>query len=58
LKWLTSRRKEGRNVAVVVGHPGGAVLMDRTEHWSSGLTSAQFVKQTITKQALAAWIAA
>jgi hypothetical protein len=34
--WLTKRKLEGRNVAVVVGSPTGATILEEPDHWTSG----------------------
>lgn len=53
--WLSSRNKEGRNVAVIVGSPDGAVIFpDLT--WKRGIGRGNFRRFMQDKHAVAAWI--
>jgi len=50
-KWLGERYTQGRNVAVVVGSPQGAIIYEYGE-WDNGKEP----EDLITKKQLAAWI--
>jgi hypothetical protein len=51
-KWLRDRCREGRNVAVVIGTPDGAVVL--TEHqWE---TTMEIPQQWLSKKEVAKWI--
>ena len=53
-KWLLRARKQGRNVAVIVGSPeGGFLLLDPVE-WQEGFIPSDY--KCFTKQELARWI--
>lgn len=53
--WLDGRHREGRNVAVVVGSPEGAVIyLDRA--WLQPITPDEFRSRMISKRDLAAWL--
>lgn len=54
--WLAGRHKEHRNVAVIVGVPGGGVIM-RDLEWEVGLSPAEFKARIQPRPALANWIA-
>lgn len=53
--WLRRRHADGRNVAVVVGCPEGAVVY-RDLDWEQGLRPEEFRTRLITRPALAEWI--
>lgn len=57
LKWLGGRHTEGRDVCVVVGHPGGCVVFRTPDAWEGGATANAFSKMTMDRKTLAAWIA-
>lgn len=53
--WLSGRHREGRNVAVVIGSPEGAVIyLDLT--WLQPITPDEFRSRMISKRELAAWL--
>lgn len=54
--WLRERHAEGRNVAVIVGTPDGAVIYPG-EAWREELTREQFYERLVTRREAAAWIA-
>lgn len=54
LDWLEGRYKEGRNVAVIVGVPGGGIIM-RDLLWAKDLPASIFAKR-ISDAAIAEWI--
>lgn len=54
-EWLAGRYREGRNVAVVVGSPEGAVVYRELE-WLLPLTPAEFRGRALSRQELAVWL--
>lgn len=54
-KWLHGRYREGRNVAVVVGHPEGGVIL-RALSWEHAIPIDEFRERLITRLAIAQWI--
>lgn len=50
--WLSSRHREGRNVAVVVGSKEGGVWFDGLE-WTHGCSAGDFRKQLVSRNDLA-----
>lgn len=50
-KWLTARDNEGRNVAVVVGFPEGAIILQKNM-WLDNLN----FNMLISRNELASWI--
>jgi len=53
-KWLIRAKKQGRNVAVIVGSPeGGFLLLDPVE-WQEGIIPSKY--NALTTQELADWI--
>ena len=52
-KWLTDRKTEGRNVAVIVGTPQGAVISTNQLEWVQGIPCLEFLH----RKDVAAWIA-
>ena len=56
LNWLTLRRNEGRNVAVVVGCKAGGVILRQTHDWEFGLTVREFRESLITRKSVAEFI--
>lgn len=55
LKWLNDRDAEGRRVMVVVGHPGGGVVV-RPGEFDRPMAPEEFVLKTLSRSDLAAWI--
>jgi hypothetical protein len=53
--WLDGRYKEGRNVAVVVGSPQGAVIY-RSLQWLEPISPGEFLQRCVSKQQLAMWL--
>ena len=51
-KWLRARYKEGRNVAVILGHKTGSYIFTNLE-WEAGITQD---KLTLSRKELAEWI--
>lgn len=45
--WLEQRHQEGRNVAVIVGHPEGAVLF-RDLDWKEPISRDVFLARSLT----------
>ena len=55
-RWLEGRHGEGRNVAVIVGSPEGAVIL-RVEDLGPDMSASHFrMLMTPTKQEVAEWI--
>lgn len=54
-RWLNNRHTEGRNVAVVLGTPDGAVIY-RNREWDSPLTHTELRGRLLTKEEVAKWI--
>lgn len=54
-QWLADRLRENRNVAVIVGCPGGGVLYLNGD-WDRPLTALEFQQKIQTRQQLAQWI--
>lgn len=54
--WLVARKKEGRNVFVVVGCPDGCVLYASPEEWKDGITVKEFRARLSSKLEIANWI--
>lgn len=52
-QWLKDRYNEGRNVAVVLGFPGGGVIFRNLE-WSK---KGNFPGKAISRKEIARWIA-
>lgn len=55
MQWLNDRRKEGRNVAVIIGCPSGGVLL-RDYEWQNELTSSVYSTLIKSNAELATWI--
>lgn len=55
LQWLTNRHTEGRNVTVIIGCPGGGVIL-RDRAWEHRLPKTEFEEQLLTRQEVARWI--
>ena len=55
MQWLNDRRKEGRNVAVIIGCPSGGVLL-RDYEWQNELTSSVYSALIKSNAELATWI--
>lgn len=55
LQWLRRRHADGRNVAVVVGCPEGAVVF-RDLDWEQGISPAEFRARLISRPQAAEWI--
>jgi hypothetical protein len=55
LEWLYNRKREGRNVAAIVGCKEGGVII-RTVNWGEPFVPSQFVKELMTRGELARWI--
>lgn len=53
--WLVGRHNEGRNVAVIVGSPEGAVIL-RVTDLPDALTTEQFRKDMLTIEEVALWL--
>jgi hypothetical protein len=53
--WLNERRKEGRNVAVIVGCPAGGVLL-KGSSWTSTYTPDEWRSLIYSVPNLAEWI--
>lgn len=51
--WLTARVKEGRSVAVAVGHPNGVYLLQAPEQWTQDELE---ITQCITRKDYIAWL--
>lgn len=56
MQWGTHRKKEGRNVAVIVGCRDGGVYLTDESTWATGLTAAHFRQNVLPRRALAAHI--
>lgn len=52
--WLNARHAEGRNVAVIVGHPDGGVVLQHP--FPRELATSRILCSTLTRQELADWI--
>lgn len=55
LEWLNGRYEEGRNVAVVVGIPGGGIIL-RDLLWAKETPVDVFVSWAITDAGITQWI--
>ena len=53
--WLEGRHREGRNVAVVIGSPEGAVVL-RFPDWLKPTPRFIFIRDALTKRQIAEWI--
>lgn len=53
--WLNSRHAEGRRVLVIVGHPGGGVILSNRE-WMEHIPKEVFLERTKSKKEIAAAI--
>jgi len=53
--WLGRRYYEGRNVAVVLGHSKGGVLLEKLE-WGKSFTTTEILERTMTRKELAEYI--
>lgn len=53
-RWLNDRKAEGRNVAVVVGCPGGCHVY--RSDWETGMPAKTFIAGLISRQELSQWI--
>jgi hypothetical protein len=51
-KWLHDRYTEGRNIAVVLGHPGGGVLF-RDLEWECDFSKDEILCRTLSKKQIA-----
>ena len=56
LDWLESRKKEGRNVKVIVGCPKGGVIYDTPEQWISGFPANEYLARLLTRADLAKYL--
>lgn len=56
LQWLTRRKREGRNVAVIVGCPTGGVILTDEVTWVEGLRAQDFVARMHTTAEVSAWV--
>lgn len=54
-RWLNDRHDEGRNVAVVLGTPTGAVIY-RNKGWDIPLSSTELVARLVSREEVAQWI--
>lgn len=54
--WLEGRHAEGRNVAVVVGSPEGAIVL-RVQQLDMEVTANDFRKRMVARDQIAEWIA-
>jgi len=50
--WLRSRRKEGRNIAVIIGSPQGHVIL-YDQLWEKEITAEEFIKKCLTTKQIA-----
>ena len=55
-RWLEGRHGEGRNVAVIVGSPEGAVIFRIDQALDIGMSAYHFREAMLTKQEVAEWI--
>ncbi len=53
LRWLRDRRAEGRNVAVIVGSPEGAIVLEDLE-WEYRISTSDYT--VLSKDEVAAYI--
>jgi hypothetical protein len=51
--WLTARVREGRTVAVAIGHPGGVYLLREPEQWTQDELQ---ISQYMTRGDYIAWL--
>lgn len=56
LKWLNDRAKEGRNVAVILGTPLGAVVYEHRSWETRAVTADEIRSDGLTKQQVANYI--
>lgn len=54
LIWLRDRQAEGRNVAVIVGHPEGGMIFHAP--FVKEIDTATLLQNTLTRSQLAGWI--
>lgn len=58
-EWLKERwhnHVPGQQVVVIVGHPGGGVILDHPASWEHEFPREEFLSMTATKKEIAAWI--
>ena len=53
--WLRERHGEGRRVAVIIGCPGGGVILPGLK-WETPLPAHEFIQQIQDKKTIAGWI--
>lgn len=53
LHWLTERKKEGRNVAVIIGTVSGGVLITSQTTWVEGISKEIFLDSITNRKQLA-----
>ena len=56
LEWLTDRKGEGRNVAVIVGCKEGAVILEDAALWTTGVSTEKFRSAIISRRSAAEYI--
>lgn len=54
-QWLNDRWKEGRNVAVIIGCPGGGVILTNTD-WKDELSAQSFCSLIKSDKEIAEWV--
>lgn len=52
-QWLCDRKKEGRNVFVIVGTKNGGVIFTSPEEWAAFFTAQQFTALLMDRKAIA-----
>lgn len=52
-QWLCDRKKEGRNVFVIVGAKNGGVIFTSPEEWAASFTAQQFTALLMDRKAIA-----
>lgn len=54
-RWLNSRYEEGRDVCVILGYPGGGMILT-SKQWNDPLTPEAFKRRLKTRDEIAAFI--
>ena len=54
--WLTRRHSEGRQVAVVIGSPDGAVIQTTPDAWNDAMTRDDFIRSAVENKSVANYI--
>ena len=56
LEWCNNRKKEGRNIIIIIGCKEGGVIMTRARDWRTGMTAEEFRGDLQTRKEIADYI--